>query len=84
MRGKVLHVPTPEAAVALKFAAAISPNRGDENRPQDRADLVAMILKQAALRTEALSELGDLIYAGGGKELIDFVEAIRLGKKAVL
>ena len=83
-RGRILHVPTAEAAVALKFAAAISPNRGDESRPQDRADLVSMIRKQPELKTQVLSELGDLIYPGGGKELIDFVEAVRLGKRAVL
>src|SRR5262245_42444959 len=83
-RGKIIHVPTAEAAVALKFAAAISPNRGDENRPQDRDDLVSIIRKQPTLRPEILSELGDLIYAGGGKELVDFVEAVRLGRRTVL
>jgi len=37
-KGHRILVPTFEAAVALKFAAAISPNRGADSTPQDRAD----------------------------------------------
>jgi hypothetical protein len=83
-RGKVIQVPAVEAAVALKFAAAISPNRGDESRPQDRVDLVAIIRKQPTLRPEVLVELGDLIYPGGGKELQDFVDAVKQGRPTML
>ena len=36
-------IPTIEAAIALKFAASISPNRGDENKPIDNADLLRLI-----------------------------------------
>jgi hypothetical protein len=83
-KGQVLRLPTPEGAVALKFAAAISPYRADESRPQDRVDLVAIVRKQPELRQDVLAELGELIYPGGGKELVRFVEAVRSGKKAVI
>jgi hypothetical protein len=59
-RGHRVSVPTVEAAIALKFAAAISPNRGDENRPQDRIDLLAIVKKNRELEMQDLAELGNL------------------------
>ncbi|MEJ2754543.1 MAG: hypothetical protein P8104_01580 [Gammaproteobacteria bacterium] len=35
MNTRTIKIPTIEAAIALKFAASISPNRGDENKPMD-------------------------------------------------
>jgi hypothetical protein len=66
--------------VALKFAAAISPNRGADSSPQDRTDLVAIIKKHRNLNAAVLAELGDLVYPGGGRELQDVVSAIHAGK----
>src|SRR5688572_17965073 len=71
-------------AIAMKFAAAISPNRGDESRPQDRVDLVAIIKKHASVDTQVLTQLGDLVYPGGGKEPCDLVTAVGQGRKAAL
>ncbi|MEY4575892.1 MAG: hypothetical protein RL701_595 [Pseudomonadota bacterium] len=82
--GQVLQLPTAEAAVALKFAAAISPNRGNENRPQDRADLLAIVTKHRALKHDVLNELGDLVYPGGGQELKDFCNAVWRGETPTL
>lgn len=79
-----LCLPTVEAAIALKFAAAISPNRGDEKRPQDRADLMLMITRNRMLDQADLKELGDLAYAGGGSELVALVAAIHGGKPATI
>ena len=83
-KGQTVFVPTVEAAVALKFAAAISPNRGDVSRPQDRIDLMAIVKKHQNMNTTALNELGDLIYLGGGKELNQFVVDVQQGKHIVL
>jgi len=83
-RGQVIHIPSAEAAVALKFAAVISPNRGEDSRLQDRSDLAALIRHRTDLKTEVLLELGDLIYSGGGRELVDLVQAIREGKRVAL
>lgn len=73
-------IPTIEAAISLKFAASISPNRGDENKPVDYADLLRLIRSTLRLDTNALSTLGDLIYRGGGKELVALVDDVRAGK----
>lgn len=77
-------VPTVEAAIALKFAASISPNRGDENKPVDNADLLRLVRSRGNLDITALAKLGDLVYRGGGKELVSIVEDIRSGKSVSL
>ncbi len=79
-----INVPTVEAAIALKFAASISPNRGDENKPVDNADLLRLVRSRSNLDITALTKLGDLVYRGGGKELVSIVEDIRSGKAVSL
>ncbi len=79
-RKHTVKIPTVEAAIALKFAASISPNRGDENKPIDNADLLRLIRSRPNFDVDALSKLGDLVYCGGGKELVAIVEDIRSGK----
>lgn len=77
-------VPTLEAAIALKFAASISPNRGDQNKPVDNADLLMLVRSSNTLDNAVLTILGDLVYRGGGKELVSIVEDIREGKPVSL
>ena len=81
---QAIKIPTIEAAIALKFAAAISPNRGDENKPVDNADLMRLIRSTLKLDQKALAALGDLVYKGGGKELASIVDDIRKGKAVSL
>lgn len=76
----VIKIPTIEAAIALKFAASISPNRGDENKPVDNADLLRLIRTTLKLDEKVLATLGDLVYKGGGNELASIVDDIRKGK----
>lgn len=70
--------------MALKFAASISPNRGDENKPIDTADLLRLVRSRNTIDDAALMKLGDLIYRGGGKELVSIITDIRSGKKVSL
>lgn len=77
-------VPTVEAAIALKFAASISPSRDDENKPIDKADLLRLVRSRDYLDTTALTSLGDLVYRGGGKELEAIVDDIQNGKPVSL
>lgn len=83
-RGQAIRLPTVEAVVALKFAAVISPNRGADSRPQDRTDLLNIVTQHRSLSLAVLSELGDLVYPGGGQELKDFCTAIWQGKRISL
>jgi hypothetical protein len=82
--GQSVRVPTVEAAVAMKFAAVISPNRGNESRPQDRADLMSLVSLNRSLKLVVLKELGDLVYPGGGGELTSFCSAVWQGKTVSL
>ena len=77
-------IPTFEAAIALKFAASISPNRGDENKPLDNADLLRLVRSRPDIKEDTLAELGDLVYRGGGKELLSIVNDIKAGKPVSL
>ena len=81
---QTIKIPTPEAAIALKFAASISPNRGDENKPVDNADLLRLVRAKPNLNIKALTKLGDLVYSGGGKELVSIVSDIQAGKPVSL
>lgn len=81
---QVIKIPTIEAAIALKFAASISPNRGDENKPVDNADLFRLIRSTPELDEKALLDLGELIYHGGGNELVAIISDVRKGKTVSL
>jgi len=78
-----LRLPTVEAAVAMKFAAVISPNRGNESRPQDRADLLSLASLNRNLKLSVLKVLGDLVYPGGGEELKSFCNSVWQGNPSV-
>ena len=80
----VVQLPIVEAAIALKFAASISPNRGDENKPIDHADLIRLVRYNPNLDKQLLSKLGDLVYVGGGNELLSVVSDLQSGKHVSL
>jgi hypothetical protein len=68
-------IPIIEAACASKFAALVSPYREWERKQQDAVDLRSiMVPNQATLDRSLLSELGDLVYPEGGRELLEFLQ----------
>lgn len=79
-----IRVPTLEAAIALKFAASISPNRSDLDKPVDHSDLLSLVRSGDCLDYSTLGKLGDYIYVGGGRELISIVKDILEGKNVSL
>ena len=62
------------------FAASISPNRPDDDKAIDLADLLRLIRSDSKLDETILRQLGDLVYSGGGNELIAPVDDVRHGK----
>jgi hypothetical protein len=74
-------IPTCEMALALKFAPMISLMRADEKKLQDAADFVAIVKKNSELDLATLEKLGDLVYNGGGKEILELVRRVRAGEK---
>jgi hypothetical protein len=68
-------IPIIEAACASKFAALVSPYRDWERKQQDAVDLRSiMVPNYSTLDRGLLSELGDLVYPDGGKELLEFLQ----------
>ena len=77
-------VPTLEMALTCKFALMTSLMRMDEKKLQDAADFIDIAKKNADIDLEKLGVLGDLVYTGGGKEIIELVRKARAGEKLEL
>jgi hypothetical protein len=77
-------VPTLEMALACKFAPMISLTRMDEKKLIDAADFIDMVKRNADIDLEALEELGNVVYNGGGQEILELVRRVRAGEKLEL
>ena len=82
--GQTYHVPTLELALAKKFASMIRLTRADEKKYLDAHDFITTVKVNAVIDREVLGKLGEFIYPGGGKELVQKVEAVRAGRKLQL
>jgi hypothetical protein len=77
-------VPTLEMALAMKFAAMISLTREDHKKFMDAADFTRMVKVNADIGLDTLAELGDLVFPGGGQEIVTKVRQIRAGERLQL
>ncbi len=83
-RGQAYRIPTLEMALVLKFAPMISLNRADEDKFQDAHDFIRMVKNNEEINLESIEKLGDLVYNGGGKEILELVRRVRAGEKLEL
>ena len=77
----VTKIPTLEMALAMKFGPMVSPNRADGKKRQDAADFTLIVAGHPEIDLEMLAEFGELVYPGGGKEIVELVRKIRAGEK---
>ena len=77
-------IPTLEMALTCKFAPMISLMRVDEKKLQDAADFIDMVKRNADINLDSLEKLGDIVYNGGGKEILELVRRVRAGEKLEL
>ncbi len=77
-----IKIPILEAAIVLKFAACISPNRPEEDKLVDQADLIQLIKSNNNLNKKIVSTLSESIYTGGSNELMQVIEDV-LNNKAI-
>jgi hypothetical protein len=77
-------VPSLEMALALKFAPMISLNRADLDKQQDAVDFGRIVLANPSLDLDQLAALGELVYPGGGKEVVELVRRVRAGERLIL
>jgi hypothetical protein len=74
-------IPTLEMGLALKFAPMISLSRAEEDKYQDAHDFIRMVKNNAEIDLNKLKLLGELVYVGGGKEIVEMVRKVRAGEK---
>jgi hypothetical protein len=83
VRGQRYRIASLEMALAMKFAAMISPNRLEEKRLQDAADFIAVVRRNLGIDLPILARLGNSVYNGGGAEICDMVHKVRAGEKLI-
>ncbi|MCF6317979.1 MAG: hypothetical protein L3J83_01695 [Proteobacteria bacterium] len=75
-----IKIPDIEAAITLKFAASISPNRSESDKLIDQSDLIDLVNISHQLNENKLISLADSIYTGGGSELMQLISDIKKGE----
>lgn len=78
--GQVVPVPSVEGMLAMKFASMINPKRPILDWRQDAVDFARVVEAHSALDEQLLKELGDLLFAAGGSELIAMTADARAGR----
>lgn len=81
IQGAPCLIPTLEMALAMKFSAMISLTREDYKKHMDAADLIRMVKVNSDIDLAKLAMLGDLVYPGAGKEIVDKVRQVRAGER---
>jgi hypothetical protein len=82
--GQTYAIPSLEMALAMKLSAMISPNRNDDDKYQDAADFIRIVKANADIDRKKLHALGQLVYNGGGEEVVEMVRRVRAGEKLLL
>jgi hypothetical protein len=74
-------VPSLEMAVLMKYSAMTSLNRVEEDIYQDAHDFILIVKNNPELNKEKLAELGKLLYADCGKDVLELVRKALAGEK---
>lgn len=77
-------IPCVELALAMKLSAMISPTRSDDKKLYDAGDFIRVVRANLDIDLTRLHALGQLVYNGGGDELLEKVRQVRAGEKLVL
>ncbi|MEX2214120.1 MAG: hypothetical protein WD768_08335 [Phycisphaeraceae bacterium] len=79
--GKSHDIPSLEMALASKFAAMMSPNRQQPRKLTDAGDFGNMTLaNRDKIDREKLHSLGELVYPGGGVDIIAMMDDFLQGR----
>jgi hypothetical protein len=84
VEGERYEVPSLEMALAMKFGPMVSPNRPTEKKYLDAHDFISMVKTNPDIDMEQLAVLGELVYPGGGKEIVQMVAQARAGGRLKL
>jgi hypothetical protein len=67
--------------LAMKFASMISLNRADADRHIDAHDFIYMVRGNPDIDLDKLAKLGELVYTGGGRAAVQYVQDVRAGRR---
>jgi hypothetical protein len=79
--GQKYLIPSLELALAMKFSAMISLTRADHKKMYDAGDFIRVVNANADIDLEKLHMLGQLVYNGGGAEVVEKVRQVRAGER---
>jgi hypothetical protein len=77
-------IPSLELALVMKFMAMISVTRDYADKHIDAHDFICMAQSNSDIDPEKLHVLGQLVYNGGGDEVVEKVRQVRAGEKLFL
>ncbi len=67
--------------LVCKYAAMISLSRPDDKKHTDIGDFINMVrTNRESIDLNKLGELGEIVYTGGGAEVVKYVEDIKAGR----
>jgi hypothetical protein len=79
--GSAHRFPTLEMALACKFGAMTSPNRGERKKHLDAADLIAIVERHFNnIDRDVLFSLGEMVRHGAGAAVLMLIDDIRAGR----
>ena len=81
VEGTVIRIPPLEGVLAAKFSAMASPHRRLADKMIDGGDFMRIVESNASINEDLLEGLGNLVYAGGGKEILKLVADARAGRR---
>ena len=77
---RLVKVPNLEAALAMKFASMVGHYRPGLKKMQDAVDFSSLLQANKVVDLKLLRELGELVFSGGGDNLLQCVEDVRAGR----
>jgi hypothetical protein len=76
-------IPSVEMALTMRFAPLIDRDREQADRHQDAHDFICIIKANPEMDVKRLAMFGELVYNGGGKEIVELVRKVRAGERLV-
>jgi hypothetical protein len=80
-RGQTYKVPSLEFALAMKFPPMISLSQDDAKKYLDAHDFIQIVRVYPEIDLAKLAQLGELVFAGGGQEIVEKVRQVRAGER---
>ena len=79
--GELVRIPVLEGVLAAKFCSMVSPLRRLADKQQDGVDFLRIVEVNETIDSRLAAELGELVYAGGGKEILKLIADARAGRR---